>query len=91
MALVVWSARNLKYNPFELPYRDFLLLGGVRRIFQKPGQAIGTVVWDSAYVICKYFEQHFPPNYFKNKKVLELGSGTGLLGLMLVLLGMHIR
>lgn len=42
----------------------------------------------------KYFEnvQEFPyPEYWKNKKVLELGSGTGVVGIALSILTSGIQ
>eukprot|EP01080_Neovahlkampfia_damariscottae_P003035 gene3035-5045_t len=48
----------------------------------------GGSVWDAAIVLAKYFENEdiFPKGYFSNKKILELGSGNGYLGLVLCLL-----
>ncbi|XP_078089654.1 EEF1A lysine methyltransferase 3-like [Mustelus asterias] len=43
---------------------------------------------DPAVVLCQYFQdQKFD---FTGKKVLELGSGTGLVGILAVLLGGHV-
>ena len=45
---------------------------------------VGCVVWDAAIVLSKYFEsQDFDSGRFwAGKKVFELGSGTGVVGLM---------
>ena len=43
----------------------------------------GAVVWDAAVVFSKYTEvnnKDFEPKKWKGKRVLELGSGTGLAG-----------
>eukprot|EP01105_Mastigella_eilhardi_P028931 TRINITY_DN98_c1_g2_i2.p1 TRINITY_DN98_c1_g2~~TRINITY_DN98_c1_g2_i2.p1 ORF type:complete len:231 (-),score=75.40 TRINITY_DN98_c1_g2_i2:47-739(-) len=50
---------------------------------------LGATVWDAALVLCKYFEnvREFPVGYFRGKRVLELGAGTGLVGLVVSLLG----
>jgi predicted RNA methylase len=49
----------------------------------------GNTVWDGALVLASYFanEKVFPEGYWKNKSVVELGAGTGLVGLFTALLG----
>ncbi|KAL9642371.1 hypothetical protein ABK040_007369 [Willaertia magna] len=49
----------------------------------------GAMVWDSALVLAKYFENTrvFPEGFFKGKKVLELGTGTGIIGIVLLTQG----
>ena len=49
----------------------------------------GCVVWDAALVLARFLENErfFPPKYWKNRKVLELGSGTGAVGLASSVLG----
>jgi protein N-lysine methyltransferase METTL21D len=49
----------------------------------------GGSVWDAAIVLAKYFET-FPKDYFLNKKILELGSGNGYLGIVLSILGANV-
>ncbi|KAJ8290498.1 hypothetical protein GJAV_G00013650 [Gymnothorax javanicus] len=57
---------------------------------------VGCVVWDAAIVLSKYLEtqQFYQPqngvNKWANKSVLELGSGTGVVGLMAATLGAHV-
>ena len=40
-------------------------------------------VWDGAIVMVYYWNKnkHIPEELFKNKRVLELGSGTGMVGI----------
>lgn len=40
----------------------------------------GNIVWDAAVGMHHYFmnREYFPQGYWKGRKVLELGSGTGL-------------
>ena len=42
-----------------------------------------------ALVLSKYFENAdvFPLGFFRNKRVLELGSGTGIVGIVIGMLG----
>lgn len=87
--LVVWSYTRIP--PFSRPYRDLPLRGQTVRIRQicsgHEGHSLGTVCWDSAYVLCRYLEDQVCDTYFENKTVVELGSGTGLLGIFVALCG----
>ncbi|KAJ8288800.1 hypothetical protein COCON_G00014590 [Conger conger] len=57
---------------------------------------VGCVVWDAAIVLSKYLEtrQFYEPqngvNKWANKSVLELGAGTGVVGLMAATLGAYV-
>jgi predicted nicotinamide N-methyase len=50
---------------------------------------LGSTVWDSALVLIKYLEnvEEFPLNYFRGKRVVELGAGTGAVGIAIGMLG----
>ncbi|KAF7665811.1 hypothetical protein LDENG_00130720 [Lucifuga dentata] len=57
---------------------------------------VGCVVWDAAIVLAKYLEtkQFYNPslgvNHWASRTVLELGAGTGVVGLMAATLGAHV-
>jgi len=53
---------------------------------------LGLTVWDGAVVLAKYFEQKNEkhPELLKDATVLELGSGTGLVGIALAALGADV-
>jgi len=53
---------------------------------------LGGGVWDSALVLVKYLTRAaaFPQGHFWGKRVLELGSGTGVCGLSLAFLGAKV-
>ncbi|XP_022251808.1 protein-lysine methyltransferase METTL21D-like [Limulus polyphemus] len=53
---------------------------------------VGCVVWDSGLVLAKYLEyKHcFLKGHWKNKYVIELGAGTGLVGLTAACLGASV-
>ncbi|XP_041668098.1 protein-lysine methyltransferase METTL21D isoform X1 [Cheilinus undulatus] len=57
---------------------------------------VGCVVWDAAIVLSKYLEtkQFYEPssgvNAWADRKVLELGAGTGVVGLMAATLGAQV-
>ncbi|MGH0173519.1 UNVERIFIED_CONTAM: hypothetical protein FKN15_010419 [Acipenser sinensis] len=67
--------------------------GSPLRIKQCSKGDVGCVVWDAAIVLSKYLEteqfvEHSTGVYkWVNKRVLELGSGTGVVGLMAATLG----
>ncbi|XP_067897821.1 EEF1A lysine methyltransferase 3-like [Heterodontus francisci] len=48
-------------------------------------QEFGTMVWDAALGLCQYFEEQ--KLSFSQKKVIELGAGTGILSILSLLLG----
>lgn len=51
---------------------------------------VGCVVWDAALVLGNFLldARHFPPNNsLKGKSVMELGAGTGAVGLIACSLG----
>lgn len=52
---------------------------------------IGATVWDAALVLSRYLEsESFPKNHFVGKRVVEIGAGTGLVGLVLASKGARV-
>ncbi|XP_013084076.1 protein N-lysine methyltransferase METTL21D-like [Biomphalaria glabrata] len=49
---------------------------------------VGCVVWDAALVLCSYIDKI--RNVVQNKSVLELGSGTGAVGIVTAALGARV-
>lgn len=47
---------------------------------------IGATVWDAGIVLSKYFEKNYK-SLIENKSILEIGSGTGLVGMISIKLG----
>eukprot|EP00656_Telonema_subtile_P005863 TRINITY_DN12683_c0_g1_i2.p1 TRINITY_DN12683_c0_g1~~TRINITY_DN12683_c0_g1_i2.p1 ORF type:complete len:222 (+),score=47.44 TRINITY_DN12683_c0_g1_i2:131-796(+) len=47
----------------------------------------GGMVWDAGLVLCRYLAFYLEPGSWQGKRVLELGSGTGLVGLCAAQLG----
>ncbi|XP_015122417.1 protein-lysine methyltransferase METTL21D [Diachasma alloeum] len=56
---------------------------------------VSCVVWDAALVLAKYLDHQCNDkgpgeNFLKGKKVLELGAGTGCVGMTAACLGAHV-
>ncbi|CAB3406459.1 unnamed protein product [Caenorhabditis bovis] len=68
--------RNSENEPKEL------------EIYQEILTDVGGVIWDSALLTIHYFFKH--PDLYSGKKVLELGSGTGVCSLVLAALGAEV-
>ncbi|XP_006029185.1 protein N-lysine methyltransferase METTL21A isoform X1 [Alligator sinensis] len=49
---------------------------------------VAAVVWDAAVVLCSYLETGAID--LRERSVIELGAGTGLLGIVATLLGAHV-
>lgn len=59
------------------------------KIYQKLDGDVNCVVWDACLVLAKYLETicHQKPDFLSGLKVLELGSGLGIVGLTAATLG----
>ncbi|XP_062909309.1 EEF1A lysine methyltransferase 3-like isoform X2 [Mobula hypostoma] len=67
--------------------RQFKFCGHTVNIIQQFGcdLAFSASIWEAALVLCQYFEREKID--FSGKKVIELGSGTGIVGILAALLG----
>ncbi|XP_055496920.1 EEF1A lysine methyltransferase 3-like [Leucoraja erinacea] len=54
-------------------------------LFKYPKLGVASFVWAPGIVLCQYFDDE--KINFAGKKIIELGSGTGIVGIMAVLLG----
>ncbi|XP_077123447.1 protein N-lysine methyltransferase METTL21D [Ranitomeya variabilis] len=72
----------------ELERRD----GAVLEIRQLSSGDVGCVVWDAAIVLSKFMERResAEPGLFTGKAAVELGSGTGIVGIMAATLGADV-
>ncbi|NP_001038810.1 protein N-lysine methyltransferase METTL21D [Danio rerio] len=70
--------------------------GSVLRMYQCSKGDVGCVVWDAAIVLSKYLEtEQFCSigsgvSMFSSKNIIELGAGTGLVGLVAASLGANV-
>ncbi|XP_069509458.1 EEF1A lysine methyltransferase 3 [Ambystoma mexicanum] len=68
----------------------FQYCGRQLRITQNYGARLGVAapVWEAALALCYYFEEQGLD--FHGKKVIELGAGTGIVGILAILLGGNV-
>ncbi|XP_064017081.1 protein N-lysine methyltransferase METTL21A [Pogoniulus pusillus] len=79
-----WGARQL-HNP-SATYRFASHTIRIRQDWRRLG--VAAVVWDAAVVLCAYLE--IGGIELQDRSVIELGAGTGLLGIVATLLGAHV-
>jgi len=79
-----WSASSIGSSLYPSCIRSFLSEAGPVYAFECPGQlGIGGKIWDGSFVLLEYFSTAPGRALIRDKVVLELGSGTGLAGIML--------
>ncbi|XP_067832588.1 EEF1A lysine methyltransferase 3-like [Heptranchias perlo] len=66
---------------------SYKFCGHVLKITQNFSADLGVAapVWDASLALCQYFEEQ--KTSFCGRKVIELGAGTGIVGILAVLLG----
>lgn len=88
MALVPYSP-PLTLAKFHQTERNFTFAERTLTITQDWNDGgVAAVVWDAAIVLSKYIEKHNQLSVKKN--VIELGAGTGLVGMVAALLGGNV-
>lgn len=63
------------------PVRTFPCCGVVLHVSEWPGAAIGSHIWGGAEELVNFLASHKNGDIIRGKCVLELGAGTGLVGL----------
>ncbi|XP_078089376.1 EEF1A lysine methyltransferase 3-like [Mustelus asterias] len=82
------AANEENYCPScYITHSNFQFCGYQLKVAQILGSNLGVsaYVWDAGIALCRYFEKR--NIIFSGKKVLELGSGTGIVGILATLLG----
>ncbi|XP_067894314.1 EEF1A lysine methyltransferase 3-like [Heterodontus francisci] len=82
------SAKEENYSSScYISHNDFEFCGYSLKIARIMGAKLGVsaYVWDAGVALCQYFEKNNIS--FTGKKVIELGSGTGIVGILATLLG----
>ncbi|XP_077997737.1 protein N-lysine methyltransferase METTL21A-like [Glandiceps talaboti] len=91
MAVVVYNPTHIQ--PFKLQDRQFRFVGKDISIKQDWGNiGVAAVVWDAAIVLCDYLEKSVKKSKLNlsNQRLIELGAGTGLVGMVAALLGADV-
>ncbi|KAK1356324.1 protein N-lysine methyltransferase METTL21A [Heracleum sosnowskyi] len=101
--MLVWGLQQPTYckqNAFVVQSSLVLSLdacGHSLSIIQSPSSlatpgVTGSVMWDSGVVLAKFLEHAMETSllHLRDKKVVELGSGCGLVGCIAALLGAHV-
>lgn len=86
-ALVPYQA-NMLLSEFYKPSKSFdfnNLEQSIDILQEYDSYGVAGVVWEGATVLCEYITSH--ANEWKNKRVLELGAGTGLAGIVAAKIG----
>ncbi|XP_076834303.1 protein N-lysine methyltransferase METTL21D [Brachyhypopomus gauderio] len=91
MAMMSEDETSSSYFIREIEKND----GSVLKIYQCSEGDVGCVVWDAAIVLSKYLEteQFCDPHgghTWSCKNIVELGAGTGVVGLMAASLGANV-
>uniref|UniRef100_UPI00398F3998 elongation factor Ts, mitochondrial isoform X7 n=1 Tax=Pristiophorus japonicus TaxID=55135 RepID=UPI00398F3998 len=86
----LWSVFPMDDGLFSDYYTEessYEFCGHVLKITQIFSADLGVAapVWDAGLALCQYFEEQ--KTSFCGKKVIELGAGTGIVGILAVLLG----
>lgn len=74
------------HRAYEMLYKDKEL-----SVAQRYLGDVGCVVWDAAIVLARFLENdRFPEKFWRGKSVVELGAGTGFVGLVAACLGADV-
>ncbi|KAF0720487.1 Aste57867_280 [Aphanomyces stellatus] len=88
---LVWRDAFINQAEFSIAFADREL-----RVRQLPngeinGLGTGLTVWPAACVLLKYLEHHYAASHgLQDKRVVELGCGTGAVGLAAAMLGASV-
>ncbi|XP_051839638.1 protein N-lysine methyltransferase METTL21A isoform X1 [Antechinus flavipes] len=89
MALVPYDAEGLGIQKFYKPLTTYKFVNHTIQIKQDWKQlGVAAVVWDAAIVLCTYLEMG--ALNLQGCSAVELGAGTGLVGIVAALLGAHV-
>ncbi|RLW07587.1 hypothetical protein DV515_00003857, partial [Chloebia gouldiae] len=67
--------------------KEHYTYAGHQIVIQESIEHFGAVVWPGALALSQYLESNQEQFNLKDKKVLEIGAGTGLLSIVACILG----
>ncbi|XP_018432120.1 PREDICTED: protein-lysine methyltransferase METTL21C-like [Nanorana parkeri] len=70
--------------------KEHLWYAGYEIIIQESFEGYAGVIWPGAKALCYFLEENQDEFDLRNKKVLEIGSGTGLVSIVACILGAHV-
>ncbi|KAM8977475.1 protein-lysine methyltransferase METTL21C [Pelodytes ibericus] len=70
--------------------KEQLWYAGNQITIQESVESYGAVIWPGAKALCHFLEENQEEYNLRHKKVLELGSGTGLVSIVACLLGAQV-
>ncbi|KAM3933570.1 protein-lysine methyltransferase METTL21C-like [Leptodactylus fuscus] len=70
--------------------KEHFWCAGYEIIIQESIENYGGVIWPAAKALCYFLEENRDEFNLKNKKMLEIGSGTGLVSIVACILGAHV-
>lgn len=89
MAIVLYDPSAAILTPFHAKERNFEFAGRTLTVFQDWNDVgVAAVVWDAAIVLGRYLEKIAAQ--LQGKKVIELGAGTGVVGIVASFLGGNV-
>eukprot|EP01094_Clydonella_sp_ATCC50884_P003656 TRINITY_DN12792_c0_g1_i1.p1 TRINITY_DN12792_c0_g1~~TRINITY_DN12792_c0_g1_i1.p1 ORF type:complete len:242 (+),score=83.26 TRINITY_DN12792_c0_g1_i1:111-836(+) len=86
------ALRRPTFSAEHMRALSFASLGVRVRLHEDPSSGVAGSVWESAAPVLNHILrlEHECNGYFKGKRVVDLGSGTGIVGLLLAHLGAHV-
>ncbi|XP_075708575.1 protein-lysine methyltransferase METTL21C [Rhinoderma darwinii] len=75
------------YSCFE---KEHVWCAGYEIIIQESIEGYGGVIWPAAKALCYFLEENQDEFNLRDKNILEIGSGTGLVSIVACILGAHV-
>eukprot|EP00466_Bigelowiella_natans_P012985 jgi/Bigna1/72454/fgenesh1_pg.20_\ len=89
MLALPWKMFPLNFSKGEFTIHDTGII--IEEVANSGHDGTGLVIWDGSVVLGKYLEHSFQKNEeIKGSKILELGSGTGLVAISAACLGAEV-